>query len=63
MEVKFYDIDYCYREMLNMPIRVPKKYIDGWYAGRLHEPYDDMQSTTWKCGYNDGRYNLLSSLL
>jgi hypothetical protein len=63
MKARFYDIDYWYREMINMPIIIPQTYIDGWNAGRKQEPYDDTKPITWKCGYDDGRYNLLSSLL
>lgn len=57
------DIDYWYKEMINMPIELPKTYIDGWNAGRKHEPYDDKKTLTWKCGYDDGRYKLDSSYL
>ena len=57
------DIDLWYMEMMNMPIEVPQSYIDGWNAGRHLEPYDDTKPISWKCGYDDGRYNLPSSLL
>lgn len=52
-----FDIDSWLRLEMNKPIEIPQQYIDGWNAGKKCEPYDDTKSITWKCGYDDGKYN------